>query len=156
KKDDGEAGEKDIERDFVGSFLARGALDERNHAVEKGFAWVRGDAHADFVGQDAGAAGDSGAIAARFADDGRGLAGDGGFVHGSYAFDDFTVAGDKFAGGDENLVAGAKLRTGNGFGGAVRTQTAGFRLRASLAKRFGLRFAAPFGHGFGKIGEEHG
>jgi hypothetical protein len=37
----------------------------------------------DAVGEDLGAAGDGGAIAAALADDGRGLAGDRGLVHGA-------------------------------------------------------------------------
>ena len=100
QEDDGEAGEQDAERDFVGRLLARGAFDQRDHAIEEGFAGVGGDAHLDPVGEDLGAAGDGGAIAAGFADDGGGFAGDGGLVDRGDAFDDFAVAGDEVAGCD--------------------------------------------------------
>ena len=101
QEDDGEAGEQDVERDLVGGLLALGAFDQRDHAVEEGFAGVGGDADGDPVGEDAGAAGDGGAVAAGFADDGRGFAGDGGLVDGGDAFDDLAVAGDHLAGDDD-------------------------------------------------------
>ena len=44
QKDDGEAGEQNAERDFVGRLLPRCAFDQRDHAVEEGFAGVGGDA----------------------------------------------------------------------------------------------------------------
>ena len=53
QEDDGEAGEQNAERDFVGRLLARGAFDQGDHAVEKGFAGIGGDADLDPVGEDA-------------------------------------------------------------------------------------------------------
>ena len=44
QKDDGEAGEQNAERDLVGRLLAGGALDQRDHAIEKSFAGIGGDA----------------------------------------------------------------------------------------------------------------
>ena len=44
QEDDGEAGEEDVEGDFVRRLLALGTFDEGDHAVDKGFAGVGGDA----------------------------------------------------------------------------------------------------------------
>ena len=44
QKDDGEAGEQNAERDFVGRLLPRRAFDQRDHAIEEGFAGIGGDA----------------------------------------------------------------------------------------------------------------
>ena len=62
------------------------------------------------VGQDGGAAGDGGAVAAGLADDRRGFAGDGRFVDRGEALDDVAVAGDDVAGLDQHHVADAADR----------------------------------------------
>ena len=49
----------------------------------------------------------------------------------------------------------AQLRTGDLFDLAVGQHAVGDRLRSGFAQRVGLRLAAAFGHGFGKIGEQH-
>ncbi len=94
QKDDGQAGEQDVQRDLVRRLLPLGAFDQRDHAVEKRLAGIRGDADLDLVGEHACAAGDGGAVAAGLADDRSGLAGDGRLVDGGDAFDDFAVAGN--------------------------------------------------------------
>ena len=43
QKDDGQAGEKNIQRDLVGSFLALGAFDQLDHAIEERLAGIRRD-----------------------------------------------------------------------------------------------------------------
>ncbi len=75
-----------------GRLLARGPLDQRDHAIQERLARVGGDAHHDAIRQDLGAARDGRAIAAAFADDGRRLARDGRFVDRSDALDDLAVA----------------------------------------------------------------
>ena len=69
QEDQGEAGDQDVERDFVGRLLPLGAFHQRDHAVEEGFAGIGGDLDFDPVGEHLGAAGDGAAVAARFADD---------------------------------------------------------------------------------------
>ncbi len=155
QEDDGEAGEQDAEGDFVGSLLALGAFDESDHAVEEGFAGVGGDADLDPVREDAGATGDSGAIAAGFADDGRGFAGDGRLVDGGDAFDDFAVAGDELAGFNLDDVVAAQGRAGDGFEGAVGAKTVRHGFALGLTQGIGLGFASAFSDGLGEIGEEH-
>jgi hypothetical protein len=49
QKDDGEAGEQNAQRDLVGSLLAGGAFDQRDHAVQEGLAGVGGDSNLDPV-----------------------------------------------------------------------------------------------------------
>ncbi len=156
EKDDGEASEKDVECDLVGGLLTLGAFDESDHAVEEGFAGVGGDADFDLVGENAGSSSDGGAIAACFANDGGGLAGDSGLVDRGYALDDFAVAGDHVAGDDDADVSGAEVGAGDVFGGAVETETDGGGFGFGAAECVGLGFAAPFGHGFGEVGEEDG
>ena len=115
QKDDRQPGQQNIQRDFVGSFLARGSFDQPDHAIEKGFAGIGGDAHLDFVGEHACAAGHGGAVAARFANDRSGLAGDGGLIDGRDAFDDFAIARNKLSGGYDDDIAGAQLGAGDHF-----------------------------------------
>src|SRR5207253_3919164 len=100
QEDDGEPGEEDVERDLVGGFLPLGAFDHGDHAVEEGLARVDADADDEPVGEDFGAAGDAGSVAAALADDGRGFAGDGGFIDAGDAFDGFAVDGNVIAGLD--------------------------------------------------------
>ena len=58
QKDNGESGEQNAQRNLVGRLLASCAFDQGDHAVEKGFAGIRGDAHLDPVRQNFGPAGD--------------------------------------------------------------------------------------------------
>ena len=102
--------QQDVQRDLVGRLLARGALDQRDHAIEERLARIGGDAHDDAVGQHLGAAGDRRAIAAALADDRRRLAGDGRLVDRGDALDDLAVAGDELAGLDDHQVALAQRR----------------------------------------------
>ena len=44
QKDDGESGEQNAERDFVGRLLPGCAFDQGDHAIEEGFAGIGGDA----------------------------------------------------------------------------------------------------------------
>ncbi len=162
KRDDGqqendrEPCEQNVERDFVGSFLALGAFDELDHAIEEGLAGIRRDHDDDFVGKHARAAGDGRTVAAGFANHWRGFTGDGRFVDRGDAFDDFAVSGDEFAGDDFYLVTRSELRAGNFLSRAIGAQAMRDRFRAGFAQRVGLSLAAALGHGFGKIREEHG
>ena len=109
EEDDGERGQQDGQRDLVRRLLALGALDHRDHAIEKGLARIGGDAHVQPVGQHPRAAGDGAAIAAGLADHRRGLAGDGALVDRGDAPDDLAVARDRVAG-----LAPARRRRGAG------------------------------------------
>ena len=120
QEDDRQPGEQDIERDFVRRLLPLGAFDQLDHAIEKGLAGIRRDAHDDFVREHARAAGDRRAVAARFANHRSGLAGDGGFVDRGNAFDHFAVTGNEFSGDDSHAVTGAQLRACNLFDRAIR------------------------------------
>jgi hypothetical protein len=112
QEDEREAGDQDVEGDFVGRFLTFRAFDERDHFVEKCFAGIRGDADLDLIGEDFGAAGDGAAVAAGFANDGSAFAGDDGFVHGGDAFDDFAIARNEIATFGNDNIAGAELGSG--------------------------------------------
>ena len=58
EEDQRQAGEQDAERDLVRGLAPRGALDERDHAVEEALAGLLGDLDDDAVGEHARAAGD--------------------------------------------------------------------------------------------------
>ena len=113
QEDDGQSGQQDVQRDFVRGLLPLCAFDQRDHAIEKGFAGIRGDLHVDLIGEHARAAGYRRAIAAGFANHRRRFAGDGRFVHRSDAFDDLAVGGNEFAGGDNNNISRPQLGAGN-------------------------------------------
>ena len=68
QEDERQHREQDVQRDLVRRLLPDGALDERDHAVEKRFARIGGDLHHDPVREHPGAAGHGGAVAAGFAD----------------------------------------------------------------------------------------
>ena len=65
QEDDGQAGQQDVERDLVRRLLTRGALDQRDHAIEERLSRIGRDANLDPVREDARAAGDRRPIAAR-------------------------------------------------------------------------------------------
>ncbi len=156
QEDEREAGDQNVESDFVGRFLALRAFDQRNHFVEKCFAGVGGDADLDLVGEDFGAAGNGAAVAAGFANDRSAFAGDDRFVNGGDAFDDFAVAGNEIAGFGDDDIAGAELGSGDQFHLAVAADALGHGIGFGFAQGIGLRFAAGFGHGFGEVGEQNG
>src|SRR5205807_728111 len=62
-----------------------------NHAVQEGFARIRGDADFDLVGENTSSPGNCRAIAARLPDDWRGLAGDRRFIDGGHTFDHLAI-----------------------------------------------------------------
>ena len=110
KKNQRQAGEQNIQRDFIRRFLPRRAFDQSDHAIEKRFARARRDAHDDAVGQHFRAAGHRRTIAAAFANDRRRLAGDRGFIDRSDALNHVAVAGNDFSGFDDNGIAFAQRR----------------------------------------------
>ena len=89
-------------------------------------------------------------VTATFANDGRRFTGDRGFIDGGDAFHDVTIAGYQVAGLDQNDIAwfqaGSRHRTWGRFTGH---EELGHRIGLGLAKRGGLRLAAPFGDRFG-------
>ena len=161
KRDDGKkkkkrkAGEEDVECDLVGRFLALGAFDQPDHAIEERLTGIRCDADFDFVGEHARSPGDSGAVTAGFANDRSGFTRNGRFVDGSNTLDDFAVAGNHFPSADENDVARLQFGAGNSFFRAGIAEPASERFGAGFAQRFRLGFAPTFGHRFCKVGEEN-
>ena len=157
-ENDGQAREKDVQRDLVRRLLALGALDQRDHAVEEGRALRRGDAHLQPIGDDERAAGDRRAIAARLTDDRRRFAGDRRFIDRGHALDHFAVGGNEIARLDQNDLSRPKL--------ACRSRhdqplfriddELGHGLLARPTQGCRLCFTATFGHGLGEIGEQHG
>ena len=105
---DREAGEEDVERDLVRGLLAARTFDERDHPVEEALTRLRGDTDDDLVGEDARAARDSGAVAARLADHRRRLARDRRLVDARDPLHDVAVGRDHLAGRDDDLVAHAR------------------------------------------------
>ena len=63
QKDDRQPREQNIQCDLVRSLLPLGALDQRDHAIQKCFAGIRRDLYADLIGENARAAGDCRAVA---------------------------------------------------------------------------------------------
>ena len=125
QENDGQTGQQNIQSDFVGSLLPRGAFHQRDHAVEKRLAGVGRDFYFDEVTQNTRTAGNSRAIAAGLANHRGRLSGDGRFVDRCHTLDDFSIAGDKFSGGNGNHVAGAQLGAGNFFDLPVAIDAAG-------------------------------
>ena len=148
-------GEQDVQRDLVRRLLTLGAFDERNHPVEEAVAWLRGDPDLDPVGDDARAAGDSRAIAARLADDRRRFAGDRGFVDRRHAFDDLAVGGDELAGADHDHVTFAQARRRNLFRAVAGPEPVRDCLSFRPPQRLGLGLAAPLRHRLGEVREQH-
>ena len=105
QEDDRHRREQDVEGDLVRRLLPLGAFDQGDHAVEKGFAGVGGDAHDEPVGEDARAAGDALRSPPALADDRGALAGDGAFIDRGDAFDDLAVRGDQIARLDQDDIA---------------------------------------------------
>ena len=116
----------------------------------------RGDAHDDLVGEHAGAAGHGRPVATRFADHRRGFAGDGRLVDRRDALDDLTVRRHHLAGGHDHDVVDGQLRRGHDLDAAVGPAPVRHGLGARLAQGGRLRLAAPLGHRFGEVGEQHG
>ena len=156
-EDDRQADQKNIERDLVRRLLPFGAFDQLDHAVEKGRAGCRGDAHANPVRQHLRSAGHRRAVAARLANDRRRFAGDGGLVDRGHAFDHFAVGRDQIAGLDQNDVVDLQLGRGNEpiVLQIVPGQELGLRLGALAAQRLRLRLAAAFSDRCGEVGEQH-
>ena len=102
QKDDGQAGQQDVQRDFVRRLLPLGAFDQRDHAIEECLAGIGRDLDLDLIGEHARAAGHRRAVASGFANHWRRFAGDRGLVHRGDAFDDLAVAGNEFAGGNRH------------------------------------------------------
>ena len=157
--DDGEhqreTGQQDGQRDFVGRFLALGALHEGDHFIQKAFAGLRGDQHFDAVAEHLGAASHAGFVAAGLADHRCGFAGDGTLVDGGQPFDDLTIGWNGVAGLAEKHIAFAQRRRRHRFRGqAFATYAAGRRLGAGFPQAVGLGFAARFGDGFGEVREQ--
>ncbi len=94
KKDNGEPGEQNAQRNFIGRLLPLGAFDQGNHAIKKCLAGIGSDLDHDPVGEHFRSPGDRGAIATGFTDHRRGLSGDGRLIDRGDAIDHFAIAGD--------------------------------------------------------------
>ena len=158
QEDDRQPGEQYVQRYLVRRLLPLGALDQADHAIKKGRALARGDAHLDLVGEHARAAGHRRAVAAALANDRGGFAGDRRFIDRGDTLDDLAIARDQVARLDEHDIAdlqlvGRHVLPIRGIGG-TEPLCDRLRLRAPQARR--LRLAAAFGDRLGEIGEQHG
>ena len=152
---DREACEEDVERDLVRGLAALGALDEGDHAVEERLPGLLGDLDHEPVGEQARAARDRRAVAARLADDRRGLARDRRLVDRADALDDLAVRGDDLAGLDDDDVAAPELGCGDLLEAARVRAPEGSRGRARRAKCVRLRLATALGDRLGEVPEQH-
>ena len=156
QEDQRETCEQDSQRDFVRGFLAARTFNECDHAVEEALALCGGDEDRDGDCDHPRARRDGRAVAARLADHRRAFAGDGGFVDTGDAFNDFAVGRDEIAGFDQHEIANREERGGDDLVAAgLADQPLGDEVRLGGAQRSGLRLAAPFGHRFSKIPEQH-
>jgi hypothetical protein len=133
-----------------------GALDKRDHPVEKTLPRIDRHLHANFVGDHARSRGDRRPVAARLADHRRAFAGDRGLVHRRDAADDVAVRRDQIARLDQHDIADAQGAGGNA---VIRLSVAlhplGGQLGLGGAQRCRLRLTATFGERLGKGTEEH-
>ena len=95
QKNQRQSGDQDIQSNLVGRLLALGALDQRDHLVEKRFAWIGRDLDLDLIGQNSRSAGNRATVATGFADHRGALACNHRLVHRRDAVNDFTVARDQ-------------------------------------------------------------
>ena len=156
QEDQRERGEDQRQRDFIGRPLALGALDERDHPVEERFAGLRRDLNHDSIGQDGGAAGHAGAVAARLADHRRRFAGDRRLVHRCDPFDHLAVAGNDLPCAHDHLISRPQRGGGNLLDLPLVAQAMRHRLHAGPAQRFGVRLAARLGQRRGEIRKKNG
>ncbi len=152
EEDEGEPGEQDVEGDLVRRLAPLGPLDQGDHPVEEALPGLLGDLDDDPVGEDAGAAGDGAAIAARLAHHRRRLAGDRRLVDRGDALDHGAVAGDRLPRLDHDDVAAVQLRGRL----LAAVAEAGDGLGAHRAQRVGLRLAPSLGDRLGEVGEDDG
>ena len=87
-----QAGNHDIECDFVRRFLPLCAFHQGDHAIQKRFARIRRDTDLDPVRQHFGPAGDRATVPSGFADHGRTLTSDRGLVDAGYSLNNLAVA----------------------------------------------------------------
>ena len=154
-----EFSEQNRQRDFVRRLASRGAFDHRDHAIEKTFAGIIGDAHHQPVRQYARAAGDRTAITAGFANHRRGFAGDRAFVDRRRAFDHFAIAGNLFVGLHQHQIATAQIASRGGCDRTIairRRQFVGQHIATRAAQCLRLRLAATFGQRLGKVRKQQG
>ena len=137
-----------------GVFWRLRAFDQRDHPVEKAAAFLHRDPNHNAIADHARAAGDGAAVAAAFANHRSRFTRDGGLVHAGDAFDHFAIGRNHIARFADDEVAFLQIRRGHFFLAPI-AQAARHRFFARLAQTVRLRFAAAFGHGFGKISEQH-
>src|ERR1017187_9411187 len=146
----------DVTFTLMWSESTRETFHQGDHAIEEGFAGIRRHFHFDVVREHARSAGNRGAIASRLANDRGRFASDCGLVHRGDAIDNFSIRRYEFSRGYQNYVSGTQLRTLH----LLRAITLHDAVRDGLCTRLPkcvvLRFAATLGHGFGKVGEQHG
>src|SRR5207249_44464 len=112
-------------------------FDQRNHAVEEGFARIRADPDLDVIREYLGAR-DRAAVAAGLANYGRAFAGDHGLVHAGDALDHVAVSRNDVVWLTDHDVSPAKNRCADGFDLAIGIEALRDRFGFGLAKRVGL------------------
>ncbi len=156
QEDQRQADQQDVQRHFVGRFLALGAFDQRDHAVQGRFAGVGTDADQQPVGHQPGIASDRRAVAAGFANHRRGFTGNRGLVDGCDAFDDFAVTRNHFADFDAHYITLAQLAGIDRAQPAVLITDTRLEPFATGLEAVSACLATAFGQCFGKVGEQHG
>ncbi len=150
-----EAGDQDIQRDFVGSLLTFRTLHQGDHAIQERLARIGCDFDADMVGQDLGAAGHRAAVAARFANYGGAFSGNHGLIHSRDAVNHFAVAWDQSARVTNHDVAGSQSGTCHQRDLPVAIHLFGQHICFAFAEAVRLRLPTCLRHGFGEVGEQH-
>ncbi|MCY1173801.1 hypothetical protein D9M73_139770 [compost metagenome] len=156
QEDQGQADQQNIERHFVRGFLALGAFDQGDHAVQGRLTGVGGNLHQQPVGHQPRVAGDGRTVATGLANHGGRFTGNRRFVDCRDAFDHLAVTGDHLPGFDAHHIALAQTRGRHDLEGAIAGFAPGAQAFATGLEAVGTGLAAAFGQGFGKVGEQHG
>ena len=154
KKDQRQARDQDIQRDLVRRLLALRAFHQRNHLVEECLAGIRGNADLDLIGKHLGAARNG----ARSPPDSR--------MTGALSpviTDSSTVAMPSITSpspGIRSPVSAITISPERSFEAETVSILPFASKRLAMEsvfvfRRFGLRLAARFRHGFREVGEQH-
>ncbi|MCY1403944.1 hypothetical protein D9M71_191400 [compost metagenome] len=156
QEDQGQADQQDVERHFVRGFLAFGAFDQGDHAVQGRLARVGGDPHQQPVGHQPCIAGNGRAVAAGLTNHRCRLTGNRRFVDRCDTFEHFAVTGDHLPGFDTHHITFAQAGGRHYLKGAIAGFAPGAQAFATGLEAVGTGLATTFGQGFGEVGEQHG
>ncbi len=155
EEDNRQSGQQDVQRNLVRRLLPLRALDQRNHAVQKGLARIRRNANLDLVRQHLRSAGNRRPIAAGLANHRRGLTCNRRLVNRSNAVDHLAIARNHVAGNHQDNISRAQIRTRDVFDASVHAKPNRCRLGLRAPQRIGLRFTAALRHRLGEVREQY-